>query len=357
MLNPIWIFLPAILFLGIITSYTDIKYRKIKNKWIIAALLYAFIGFGSIVFFSYMADLELNRDFFVETLLNFIISIMVGVIFWLNGYWSAADAKLFSAFAILTPLSVYSYGRIAVFPALNIVLLSYLLIAGVLLIEMARKARLSHLAKSIKSVFKLKNLGITIAALFVVHWFGDMLFGVLGIEDSLLMYLLFTFAVIPLIRGFIFRRWYIVLAVALSRFLLDDGLYSWEFVIQYVSMIAVYLVVDVFKEMPEKIFTRTVTLKKLKPGMQPTKAIVIKGPKVSLEAEDSKKDRYMEISPEGITAEQISELRSAKKNKAIDFSKMEVYESTCFGPYIFAGTMLTIIGHGNIFIYISTLLA
>ena len=33
----IYWFLPMILFLGIVTSYEDIKFGKIRNKWVISA--------------------------------------------------------------------------------------------------------------------------------------------------------------------------------------------------------------------------------------------------------------------------------------------------------------------------------
>ena len=36
------IFLPVILFIGCVTSYEDFKSSKIRNKWILMGLLYAF---------------------------------------------------------------------------------------------------------------------------------------------------------------------------------------------------------------------------------------------------------------------------------------------------------------------------
>ena len=36
--------LPVIIILGIVTSYQDIKFGKIKNKWISLALIYSFMA-------------------------------------------------------------------------------------------------------------------------------------------------------------------------------------------------------------------------------------------------------------------------------------------------------------------------
>ena len=56
----IWLFLPAILFLGATTSYEDIKHGKIRNKWIISAIVYAAIVYILEIALSYFSE---NLDF------------------------------------------------------------------------------------------------------------------------------------------------------------------------------------------------------------------------------------------------------------------------------------------------------
>ncbi|MGM5483194.1 MAG: hypothetical protein ACQESF_07045, partial [Nanobdellota archaeon] len=139
MLNLLWFQLPMILLLGVVTSYTDIKFGKIRNKWILIALAYGTaIYFGAFLLHHLTASslkLTLIVDgkeeiysFFLQTLSNFLVSLLVGVLLWLYRMLSAADAKLYIAFSLLTPVTVYSAEFVRYFPGAILLINSIIIV-------------------------------------------------------------------------------------------------------------------------------------------------------------------------------------------------------------------------------------
>lgn len=126
-----YVFLPVLFLVGIVTSYQDIKYGKIKNKWIVAGLvwglgiysasyLWIFIGDHSIFLpkaSNYISYLYLNY-----ALINALISLAIGYGSWYFDMWSAGDAKLFFIFSLLLPLTYYSRTYLAFYPSFALLL-------------------------------------------------------------------------------------------------------------------------------------------------------------------------------------------------------------------------------------------
>ena len=61
----IYWFLPMILLLGIVTSYEDIKFGKIRNKWIILALAYSIAANIALFSLKYY-DTDYNNSTFFK---------------------------------------------------------------------------------------------------------------------------------------------------------------------------------------------------------------------------------------------------------------------------------------------------
>ena len=113
----IFYFLPMILFLGLVTSYTDIIYGKIKNKHVLIGMIYAIIvNIALIIYYKFIG--EINQGYVYELITNAFFSVAAGFILWNLGIWSAADGKLFIAFSLLIPLDVYEFGYEKFFPGM-----------------------------------------------------------------------------------------------------------------------------------------------------------------------------------------------------------------------------------------------
>ena len=108
MTNLTWLLLPGILYLGILASYTDIRYGKIRNKAVLRAIIYALVVYASaIIFFAIKGTL--SGEYVAELGTNALFAGAVCVLLWLMKVWSAGDGKLFFAFALLIPPEAYQY--------------------------------------------------------------------------------------------------------------------------------------------------------------------------------------------------------------------------------------------------------
>lgn len=121
-----YIFLPAVLLLGSVTSYEDCKYSKIKNKWILKGLVWA-LGVYSILALwlllsdhltlFYKAKNFMSFIYIYDSLINAFIALAIGYLIWYFDLWSAGDAKLFFVFSLLLPLTYYSRSYLPFFPS------------------------------------------------------------------------------------------------------------------------------------------------------------------------------------------------------------------------------------------------
>jgi len=121
MINPLYVFLPMILLIGLISSYTDIKYQKISNKLILVGMSYAILVNISLAIYSFLSrssNTFIILNYYSNYLINGIIAVILSFFMWKYKIWKGGDAKLFFAFVFLLPLSTYSNNYIDIFPAL-----------------------------------------------------------------------------------------------------------------------------------------------------------------------------------------------------------------------------------------------
>lgn len=107
----------AILFIGILVSYEDIKFGKIRNKWILIGL---FIGIG--VHLIGLASNVFSWDYIFKVCLNAGLALFLGYLIWHFNGWSAGDAKLFFVFSLLLPLKFYRQNYLPYFPSFVILI-------------------------------------------------------------------------------------------------------------------------------------------------------------------------------------------------------------------------------------------
>ena len=98
-----------LILLGVISTYTDIKYKKIYNRQIVVFLI---IGVGIQIASVAVHEVPL-RVALINTSLTFIISI----IFYLSKIWAAGDSKLYFTMILLVSYPLYMTERSVFFPA------------------------------------------------------------------------------------------------------------------------------------------------------------------------------------------------------------------------------------------------
>lgn len=101
-----FLFLLPLLIIGIISSYDDIKYGKIRNKYLKFALIYVLFLYLFLNLYSILIHKN-NSQYFINLFFNGLISLVLGYLLWYFDWWSAGDAKLFFIYSLLIPLEYY----------------------------------------------------------------------------------------------------------------------------------------------------------------------------------------------------------------------------------------------------------
>ena len=122
------LFLIPLFVIGGICAFTDIKYGKIKNKWIKAGLIWTALLYLSLAFSAVFSSQQENISYILEMAVNGSIALGVGYFLWQFKLWSAGDAKLFTLFAFLIPLKFYSASYLNYFPSFALLVNTFLLI-------------------------------------------------------------------------------------------------------------------------------------------------------------------------------------------------------------------------------------
>ena len=162
------IFYPIILTLGALTSYTDIRFREIKNIHIIYAMLGAFAAHA-------LSSALLKNVISVHLLLNLLIGISIGLMLYFTGSWGAGDAKLFIVFCLLMPMEKYS--NLFPFPSVVIFINCFLIstlalfICSFIFIIQSRQPILKLLFNKQNSFnFLVKSVGGSFCIIFCLGW-------------------------------------------------------------------------------------------------------------------------------------------------------------------------------------------
>lgn len=107
-----YIALGIIFGISLAVGWEDIRYKKIRNNWIILGFA---LGFTLLATF-YVIGLT-KFDYIEKVALNTSISFLVGFAIWKGGFWPAGDSKLFTLLAFLLPLHYYWKSYLEYFPA------------------------------------------------------------------------------------------------------------------------------------------------------------------------------------------------------------------------------------------------
>ena len=154
----LYYFLAAIILIGLFTSYEDIKEGKIRNKYIILALIYTLLAYVFIITIYYFGGVPIRAEYFIEFIINGVIALLVGFLLWYSRVWTAGDGKLFFAYSLLVPLSAYSFGYIKYFPSLVILINTFLPIFIFLFVGLLLKTTRQQKVDSAKKILSLNNI-------------------------------------------------------------------------------------------------------------------------------------------------------------------------------------------------------
>ncbi len=116
MINSAFLF--PLIIIGFLACYFDFKKGIIPNKLILSGFIWGFFLYSFLFFYNifFLESPELF-DYLPTAFSNGVISVFLGYLIWMLGFWSAGDGKLFGLYGFLLPLEFYSGYYINHFPA------------------------------------------------------------------------------------------------------------------------------------------------------------------------------------------------------------------------------------------------
>lgn len=350
------LFLIPIFIIGIICSYTDLKYNKIKNKWLAVGFIWVFLLYLSLfiynLFFIHQQD---NYKYLLGMISNGVLALILGYFLWSFKFWAAGDAKLFALFAFLFPPEFYSKTYFAQFPAflllINIFvpLLSFFIILAMVFIlkktiTVIRKGEFKFSLKDYLNNFKnqfpiiVKNFFIFIFIFIALQLFFKEVLSVANFITAALpsfylflgIYFLFHFALSFIKKHKFLNMSLIVFGIFSFIYLIISS--QTIFLLNSLKTIAIFMffvsyskkIIDFYIEHKE---IQTVKPEAVKAGM------FISSQGLS----DDLKAKIGNFGKMSLSEEQAGAIREISSGNIL------VYRTFALAPFIFLGAILTII--------------
>jgi len=380
-----YIFLIPIFIIGIITSFEDYKYGKIKNKWIKIGFLWGLIILALIIFLNlFSPSLSINPSYLSQIFINTIIAFIIGLLMWYWTIWSAGDAKLFILFSFLLPLKFYSNTYLSYFPSFALLLNIFIVALTVFLITLIlnflfyilkrekkdltekeritqRKKMKENISSFIKEVLDLLVIFFVMVSLVGITLRGSLkegltyFFGtILGLENWVLF--IAVLAIFIFLMKFLrkLKKLFYIIAV----FLLIWLFYVWfKFDQSPLLTIRPMLGTTAILVFGGLIFRKTfdwyvnrkeiqeIDVKNIKTGTRLTeeslRILENKG-----ETKKFFKESIGKIHSDGLSEEQVLFLKKFVENKKIE--KLKIYKLSPFAIWIFIGLIITILFNGSV---------
>ena len=377
MAGMIWIFLPGILLLGLVSSYTDIRYGKIRNKHIMWSFGYAALAYIVSFYFGLM---DISMLGFVFS--NLIFAVFAGFFIWYFGIWTAGDGKLFIAYALIIPLSSYRFGYEKYMPSFallaNIFIIAVLLMAILLLSKLRIKEAAQSLFEVVKQILSPLQVLFSMISIFAVLWVSDIFLSFLGIK-SYPIRILFTMSAMIIVEEKLREKGLLIMiALSILRIVFDKSVYSFRFLYSFLFVLGVWMIIrsalrGALSKFAYKYFTKKIKTNDLRPGMVLSDAIQKRKGLSNIEKQALKSqsdtsiiekdgyhlvkkpksiadfDSFVDEESEGLTPYDIKKIRDS------GFNEIKVSQTIPFAPLIFAGVLASILAKGNILIVLLNL--
>ncbi len=347
MFDPI---LLTLIFFGVWTSYTDIKKGTIKNYSILLLVLVAIL-----------LNIFFTRSFIsypLASMINLAVAIIAGVVIWLAGLWSAADAKLFIAFTLLLPVTVYKYS-ISYFPGISILVNSFVPLFLVFFFQLMFKTSFKEKKEISSELIEPRFIFHLLLAMLALMSISYGISYVFKISIDYFLTVIILFAILWLVeQKFKLRLDYFFLAVIiLSLVFLHELILTLSFFLNWIIFSCVILFIFFLIHLSRFVYTQSVKLTELKEGMIPAEMIFRRGEKyfkksisfvtlLILLRERSTAKPLFGYNPDGIKSKDIKRVLSLYREKKLPFDKIKICKTIPFAPVLFLGVLLTYFAKG-----------
>jgi len=361
--------------IGVLCSYTDLKYGKIPNKLIGVGFVYGIFLFLSLFIYDrFSFQNPENIRYLSESAINGFLALLAGFGLWHFKLWSAGDGKLFALYAFLVPLKFYSNVYISYFPSFNLLvnlffpLLIILMIAALFTVIKERGQISKNLFRKENWTFvKLKIRAKIIAKMFIDYVFiiiiiqniikiGGKLIG----SDVQFNPFIIYFILLLIMRQFSHIRSkdkrvevgvYLIIFSYSIFLILNGNIISLEMIAKTAITFMILIgftrsVLDLYVSRRETLEVRVGDLKK---GMIPSKSFIrFLSDKIRIFKDGAEMSSFQWIDASGFNEKQVKVIKEIFADDQ-DY-KIETYRTFPFAPFLFLSALISIITQNSFLI-------
>jgi hypothetical protein len=352
----------TILVFGVYTSYTDIKYGKIKN---IAILLLLISGiFLNIFYTRTLSNPSLSSSsIFIQTIINFLIALGFSFLIFISSLWSPGDAKLFLGFALLIPITFYKYPHFIQFPSISILINTFIPVAIFYTIFSFLSTDRKKLWEIIKETLTVKSLSETLVLLFVFSFIVQLILNYLGIKLIFFLQIFIMFVLIETFRRLSekYMRIFSYMAATLRIIFFYNSILTISFLYNFFYLVIIFQILKIVMNVVELSSSISVKIKDLKPGMIFEEHVIKqKGRYVKTSTSlisvlgffKNIKDGFLSEVDWALTKEDVKRFQSLAKEKKLDFDEIKVVRSVPFAQFMLIGVLITYFLQGSFLFYL-----
>lgn len=256
--------------IGIVSSITDFKNKKIYNKYLIVAIVLSVVIY---LLFWKQIEIIYLKSFFINLFIGGIISFL----FYYFKIWAAGDAKLFIVIIFMIPYEIYEVDTSNFFPSLYLLIIIfsvafiYVFVETIYLwIKDKRKfenIKQLKIEKFLKMNFIVKYFMGYFIVLLINNISSKFFVGFKANNEGLV--LLLNMLILFLIYRIIKNTWHEVIITVL--FVFFNVLYyifcGFQFYSINIKMLALVFAILIFRSISEKYNYQEIKIEDLKPRM------------------------------------------------------------------------------------------
>ncbi|MFT4303228.1 MAG: A24 family peptidase C-terminal domain-containing protein [Candidatus Woesearchaeota archaeon] len=353
-------FLPIIILLGLITSYEDLFFGKIRNRDLMIAFFFGLIIYLYIILNQILyQEAYISITLIIYILINLFIALMLGFFLWIIKFWSPGDAKLYAIYAFILP-------PITLNPAFNWFYILFNSFIPFLTYGMIITIRENLSYKTLDEIHKKlnwKNIFETAINVFVITWLASELISLININNNIVSIMIVSGILYYIVRRFIIGIffdlakknneiifWIIGIILSSLRIIIEGRtILNFGFIIHFMLY---YIIIATLRNHitseTKTLYNKKVHILNLKQGMVISDIIIKNEDTYEI---DEKEKIFSKINSEfgpELDNEKIKEMIKLYKKGKFKFNKLNVQKTIPFAPLMFAGIILTLIANGII---------
>lgn len=349
------IFFVLAVLISLFISAEDIRHGKIANKFLLALLI---LGI------AYQA---LSAQSILSVAYASLYALTIAFALWFLGLWPAGDAKLFAVLFLFFPQNLYGSHTLVFDFMVN----TFVPIFFFMFFVIIARSKLAIIKDALKFTFEPYRVTMLAMVLLGFVWFLakliQLLTAGLAVATDYFVSLVLLFAIYEIFRRVLSAKMELLFfGLAVLRIVLDyRTIYSLAFAQYFATIMLVFLFFRFFiLYLAFRLYTESVPIKKLRPGMSPAEMIIQKGDNfervsflnASLVSFMVQRKENIIHNIDFLSEDDVKRIKELRAKAKIPFDDMLINKVQPFAVFILLGYMLTVLCKGNFIFFLASML-